>query len=59
MTVDAILDLIADLSTAERADLAARLRADYDEHGNAVERVDKTGVYSIDQLVARARRSTK
>jgi len=59
MTPDAILDRIAELTPAERADLVARLRAAYDDKGNALppERVDQTGVYSVAQLVARARRS--
>ena len=60
MTVDAILAHIADLTPAERADLLARLRAAYDDRGNPVpaDRVDKTGIYSVDQLVARARKSS-
>lgn len=59
MTVDTILDRIAELTPAERAELLTRLRATYDERGNAdPDRPDKTGVYSVEQLVARARRSS-
>jgi hypothetical protein len=59
MTVDAILQQVADLTSAERADLLARLRDKYDDAGReAVDRPDKTGVYSVEQLIARARRST-
>lgn len=60
MSIDAILARIADLTPAERADLVSRLRAAYDDKGNPLpaDRVDKTGVYSIDQLVARARKSS-
>jgi len=60
MTPDAILDRIAELTPAERAELLAHLRAAYDDKGTALppDRVDQTGVYSVDQLVARARRSS-
>ena len=59
MTVDAILERVAELTPAERADLVARLVAAYDDKGNArpADRIDQTGVYSVEQLVARARRS--
>jgi hypothetical protein len=60
MTIDAILARIADLTPAERADLVARLRAAYDDRGNPLpaDRVDQTGVYSVEQLMARARKSS-
>ncbi|WP_145233603.1 hypothetical protein [Urbifossiella limnaea] len=58
MTVDAILQHVGDLTPAERADLLARLRLRYDDDGNeAAEHPTKTGIYSVDQLIARARRS--
>ncbi|MFO0796900.1 MAG: hypothetical protein U0804_05445 [Gemmataceae bacterium] len=58
MTVDVLLQHVADLTPAERAELLARLRSRYDDDGTeAVQRPDKTGIYSVDQLIARARRS--
>lgn len=59
MTIDAILQQVADLTPAERAELLARLRGRYDDDGNdAPQRPDKTGIYSVEQLMARARRSS-
>jgi hypothetical protein len=60
MSVDAILQQIDNLSLAERAELFAKLREKYgtpnsESKGDA--RPDQTGVYSVDQLIDRARRS--
>jgi hypothetical protein len=58
MTVDAILAAVADLTPAARDELLARLRELYSDSPPArAPRADQTGVYSIDQLIDRARRS--
>jgi hypothetical protein len=61
MTVDAILAAVAELPAAERDELLARLRDEYGEprppDPAAGPRPDQTGVYSIEQLIDRARRS--
>ena len=58
MTVDAILAAVAELTPADRDDLLARLREAYgDPEPTRGPRPDQTGVYSIDQLIDRARRS--
>ncbi len=61
MSVDAILQQIENLSLAERADLFAKLRERYgrsESGANTGPRPDQTGVYSVDQLIDRARRSS-
>ncbi len=60
MSVDAILAQVDRLTPAERTDLLDRLRDRYDAPeppAGPNPRVDQTGVYSIDQLIDRARRS--
>lgn len=60
MSVDAILQQIDNLSLAERAELFAKLREKYgsaESTSTTTTRPDQTGVYSVDQLIDRARRS--
>ena len=57
MTVDDILAAAAELAPEERAELIARLRDRYGDPDPAAPRPEQTGVYSIDQIVERARRS--
>jgi hypothetical protein len=58
MTVDAILAAVAALTPAERDDFLARLGELYGDPPPArTPRADQTGVYSVDQLIDRARRS--
>jgi hypothetical protein len=58
MTVDAILAAVAELTPADRDDLLARLQDLYGDPPPArAPRADQTGVYSVDQLIDRARRS--
>lgn len=60
MSVDAILEQIDNLSLAERTELFAKLREKYgsaEATSNTAQRPDQTGVYSVDQLIDRARRS--
>ncbi|HEX4609228.1 MAG TPA: hypothetical protein VH092_13585 [Urbifossiella sp.] len=61
MTVDAILQQVANLSPAERTELLVRLQDLYgtpDHPAKPHPRADQTGVYSIDQIVDRVRRSS-
>jgi hypothetical protein len=60
MTVDAILALVDKLTPIERTVLLDRLRDRYDNPeppAGPSPRTDQTGVYSVDQLIDRARRS--
>lgn len=57
MTVDELLAAAAELAPEDRAELIARLRERYGEPPPPAGRPEKTGVYSIDQIVERARRS--
>jgi HAMP domain-containing protein len=61
MTVDAILALVTELTAEERVELLDRLRERYEATDAAARqsapRADQTGVYSIDQLIDRAKRS--
>jgi hypothetical protein len=66
MRVDTILQQVAELTPAERAELLTKLRERYGSAPAAVEaadepappRPDQTAVYSLDQIINRARRST-
>jgi hypothetical protein len=57
MTVDELLAAAAELAPEERAELIARLRDRFGDPEPPARRPEQTGVYSIDQLVERARRS--
>lgn len=58
MTVDAILAAAAELAPDERAELIARLRERYGDPKPPAGRPEQTGVYSLDQIAERVRRSS-